>query len=244
MGRKMIIRAFSFLLLIAATEVNAAEWYRLTRAANEGAITYIDATSISITQHGTRRAWLVAINKDKSAIKYFKTVKCKAREVATLSSVKYTTGGEVENSFDNKSPEYSPIVPETIGEIILEVICSPSIKQYAIKRGGYYTASPAVSAEIEFNPPAPPADEAPSAEAYSPADEAPSAEAYSPADEVASPYGDILGQPSNCLGRCATGYAWAIQSKPVQKKSCYSLPDTRDAVGCIMWMERNRPYSQ
>lgn len=227
----MKARALALLLLLGATEASAAEWYRLSMSGDEDSVTFIDESSLSVSPQGTRRAWMYIINKDKSSTKYLESVKCKARESGTISSITYAKGGKVTNSYNVKVPEYTPVIPETVGETMLNAICSPSIKQFAIKRGGYYAPLPMEAAEIELSP------DAPAAEAAEPAEES---EAHVYSDQPTSQYDDILRMPSHCVAKCADGYMWAIANRPLLRQSCSTLPTTTEGSGCLLWMEQNR----
>lgn len=231
MGWAMNMRALALLLILGAAEANAAEWYRLSKSSDGESLTFIDSSSLSTTPQGLRRAWLYSINKDKSSNKYLESVKCKARERGILSYINYTADGKVENNYNVKAATYSPAVPETIGEATLDAICSPSIKQFAIKRGGYYAPLPMEAAEIELSP------DAPAAEAAEPAEES---EAHVYSDQPTSQYDDILRLPSHCVAKCADGYMWAIANRPLLRKSCSTLPTTTEGSGCLLWMEQNR----
>lgn len=227
----MNMRALALLLLFGVAEANAAEWYRLSRSGAQDSVTFIDESSLSVSPQGTRRAWMYIINKDKSSTKYLESVKCKARESGTLSSITYTGDGKVTNSYNVKIPEYTPVIPETVGETMLNAICSPSIKQFAIKRGGYYAPLPTEAAEIELNPDAPAAEAAEAAEV---------SESHVYSDQPTSQYDDIQRLPSHCIAKCADGYRWAITNRPLLKQSCSLLPTTTEGSGCLLWMEHNR----
>lgn len=231
MGWKMNTRAFAFLLLIAATEVNAAEWYRLSMSANGDQIIYIDASSLTISPQGTRQAWLNSIKKDKSSVKYLESVKCKTRESASISGVAYTSNGDSEGRFHDKTPEYSPVIPDSQGEGVLEAICSQSIRQYALKRGGYQSVSPTISAASEFNNPAPSADEAPEVELPP---------AWDDAGNILQEAEPAVIAPVGCYGQCERGYKWAADNKPSSKYGCYTVPESSMGTGCIKWLEERQ----
>ena len=138
----------SFVLLLSAPVLCAAADWQLTTEANSGDTFYMDFSSIAPV--GTyRKAW-VQINHqnqletDGYPKKKYQTTRllyyfdCQAKTLSTFQTVRYGekfAGGEVveSKSFKFNSKDLEDVVPDTVGEAVMQTACTSNAERTKIK---------------------------------------------------------------------------------------------------------------
>lgn len=223
------ILALAFILV--SSQSMAAEWRYIT-SSSDGDMMYMDFSSITSPTTSKKRAWTLLVSKDNETTKQFNVYDCPNRETASISSVKYNQNGGVIDSFTFPKPEYSPIVPDSIGETAFLAACD--LKQRArMKAASRRTFDPKLDAQLRRNPPGA-ADntnlEASEDTSETKVDEAPIIE-----PQPESPF-------DYCKGRCASGWHWAKQYKVFSLTVCDDLGRGAEfALGCYYWVRHPYP---
>lgn len=220
------ILALAFLLV--SSQSIASEWHYIT-SSSDGEMVYMDFSSITSPSPSKRRAWTLYVGKEDTT-KTFVAYDCPNRESATISSIKYNAEGGVLDGSNFPKPQYSPVVPDSIGEMAFLAVCD--LKQRArMKAANRRTFDPKLDAELRRNPPSP--EPAPPAEEEEETTETQEVEAEAPPSLASSPF-------SYCKGRCAEGYTWASMNSISVRSACKDK-SSEFVRGCYYWVEATSP---
>ena len=118
-------------LLALASAAAAADWVEATKG-HDGRIVYLDIDSIRRSGDDVRVWVMHDLSKVKSErarrVKYQLAYKCADETLFTASVVSYAPNGDVlrsEQPIETRY-DYKPVVPDTIGESLMKLVCPQS----------------------------------------------------------------------------------------------------------------------
>lgn len=126
---KIQIRALlgATLSLVLATPAMASDWLTISKN-KTGTVTEIDYESLQGDVHGMRTAWIkydhsadATVRERKSMIKF--SAWCDRRTLRMDRIITYDAKGEVINSMDGSSRMPREVIPDSVGEWTLGVLC-------------------------------------------------------------------------------------------------------------------------
>lgn len=220
----MIMPRFWILLALMMPAVSAAsDWYYFAET-NLGDLYYIDASSISTQRDGTKKAWFTRFKEDGTYNKKLESFKCNSKEADSIHITNYNKDGRVLSSNSYEKREYTSIVPDTVGELQLKIVCSKSPITLLKSVGGKINFSPEGHAKLR----------------KAIEEEAPSAEAAPPAIDLThseSVENKPIFPPVTCKDNCAKGFYWAQQYNVNTYQSCGEKSDIALIYGCFEWVK-------
>lgn len=144
----MKLRFLMFLALMVPAVSSASDWYYFTET-QFGDMHYIDVSSITTQANGTKRAWFSSVEINEGSSKRLWSFRCGTRESDVISLNDYDKDGRVSKTEDYPHRNYSPVVPDSIGETMLEIVCSKTPKTYLKIIGEQTSLAPEVHAKRE-----------------------------------------------------------------------------------------------
>jgi hypothetical protein len=115
------------LVIFASCPADAATW-SFAGHGTDGRVVFID-TAVTRTTNGRVRAW---VKTDFSKVKTTRAREgkelyeydCSARTAAVISWIDYAPDGSILGSDTDPYPAHKPVVPESVGEILIGLACT------------------------------------------------------------------------------------------------------------------------
>lgn len=107
----------------------AADWVRISTASN-GAVYFADGSTI-VTEGTKKKVWIkidfsrVKTEKARSALERWEFL-CTGKQMRVASGVSYAPDGSTFNSFQNSYATWEDVIPDSMGEAVMEMICDRS----------------------------------------------------------------------------------------------------------------------
>lgn len=221
--------------LLLCSQANASNWYYIAKGIGHDYF-YIDASSVTTAGATKKKAWTLVVDKQSLTHMTLMGFDCANNETANLSQVSSNAQGEVLSSLTAKKPEYTPVVPDSVGETMFSILCHPKWMSF-LRQVGTQTESPIEDAKLRRDPPPKPEPlprpnaslQPPSAIKLTPTP----APSYEPPPIIE---GDFESPYEYCKGNCAAGYQWARETSVNVKSACEGL-GIEFARGCYYWIE-------
>ena len=131
-------RSFLILLVFGSAAAMAADWEVVT-SGSTGSIISLDKNSIARTGSGRRKAWFKSTYTKPQVLsdektKYFETLEldsfdCSEHTMGMVQVIYRDAAGKVVYTYENPltSPRHSDVAPETVGEAMLDAVCSATL---------------------------------------------------------------------------------------------------------------------
>lgn len=110
---------------------HAATWYGFSTVATNNAVIFFDADSV-VKKNGTVAIWIKYVNEEQSpaqdgsyASAYRTNYSCTNRTTQSTTAVLYDKNQNVIRTWSG-TPTPDAVVPGSVGESILQLVCSPS----------------------------------------------------------------------------------------------------------------------
>jgi hypothetical protein len=108
---------------------NKGDWVIATT--DKGTTYFYNPRKMLCDDKGILKVWVKAVKQDlKEAGNYSISrydLKCEVNQVRILSQTEYNGKGEVTSDFTSDDPKWQDVVPDSVGEGILETVCNKKV---------------------------------------------------------------------------------------------------------------------
>ncbi|HET8731252.1 MAG TPA: surface-adhesin E family protein [Moraxellaceae bacterium] len=223
----LVVAAMAFL----PSRALASEWYLISKA-TDGTYVYLDISTLRAAKNH-KKIWGMFVKNDSTYRKVLTGFRCAERESANFYSAAYDESEKLVSTTPADLPQFEPVIPDSIGETILEIVCSSSPKARILKERGIRVRDPREHwAAARGKIPILNEDDS-----ISYVDGQSSSIANSDDEGEATPEESPEQiPPPGCVDDCAYGYKWAFDSRISSASGCpksgrpFFLTGCREAV--------------